>query len=165
MGLLKLKFGCVLAGDDPLGRVDEIGQAVEQGGLARARPPRDQDVASAGANDLEDAGTIGADRFEIDQIAHGQLVFLELADGQGRAVNRQRRGNDIDAAAIGQAGITDGRAFIDPSTDLRHNPLTDIHQLGIVAKADGGQLNLAIDLDEDPVGPIDHDVSNVVAHQ
>jgi hypothetical protein len=53
--LLQLQFGGVLAGDDALGRVDEGGQGVEQGGLARARTARDDDVAAAGADDAQDA--------------------------------------------------------------------------------------------------------------
>ena len=165
VGLLQLQFGRILAGDHPLGRIDEGGHGVQQGGLARAGAAGDDDVATAGADHAQNPCAFGGDRGVRDQIAHGQLVFFELPDGQGRPVQRERRRDDVDAAAIGQAGVADGRAFIHPSADLTDDALTDVHQLGVVAEADIGQLHLAADFDEDATGAIDHDVGDVVAFQ
>ena len=50
--LLQLQFGGVLAGDDALVVVDELGQAVEQRGLAGAGAAGDQRVDAAAADDL-----------------------------------------------------------------------------------------------------------------
>ena len=82
-----------------------------------------------------------------------------------RAVQRQRRRDDVDPAAVGQARVADRRALVDPPADLADDPLADVHQLGVVAEADIGQLDLAADLDEHPVGAVDHDVGDVVARQ
>ena len=97
--LLQLQFGGVLAGDDPLVGVDEGGQAVEQRRLARAGAAGDEDVAAHAADDLEHSRACGRDRAEADQLVEGQLVLLELPDGQRRAVERQRRRDDVDAAS------------------------------------------------------------------
>src|SRR5690606_18356667 len=80
MRLLQLKLRRVLAGDDPLGRVDEGGQGVEQRRLARARTARDDQVATRRADDAEDARALRTDGAELHQVLHRQLVFLELPD-------------------------------------------------------------------------------------
>ncbi len=54
VGLLQLKLGGVLAGDDALVVIDAAGHAVEQRGLARARAAGDQHVAAHAADDVED---------------------------------------------------------------------------------------------------------------
>src|SRR5476649_1408680 len=165
MGLLQLEFGGVFAGDDALFGVDIGGHAVQQGGLARTGTARDQDVAAAAADHLQHPGGFRTDGAEFDQVVQGQLVFLELANGQGGAVQAQRRADDVDAGAVQQAGVADGRRLIHAPADLADDALADVHQLGIVAEADIGELYLALDFDEDPVGAIDHDVGDVVARQ
>ena len=80
-------IGRVLAGDDALGRVDEGGQGVQQGRLARTRTARDDDVASAGTDDAQDARALGTDGGVLHQVLHRQLVFLELTNCQRRAVD------------------------------------------------------------------------------
>ncbi|RYZ47949.1 MAG: NADH-quinone oxidoreductase subunit NuoG, partial [Sphingobacteriales bacterium] len=62
-------------------------------------------------------------------------------------------------------GVTDGAALVDPPADLADDPLADVHQLGVVAETDIGQLHLAADLDEHPARAIDHDVGDIVARQ
>src|SRR5215217_3604341 len=126
MRLLQLQFGCVLAGDDPLGRIDEGGHGVEQGGLARTRTAADQDVASAGADDAQDPRAFRTDGREVHQVLHRQLVFLELPDGQGRPVQRQRRRDDVDPRPVRQAGVADRAALVHAAADLRHDPLADV---------------------------------------
>ena len=84
-----------------------VGQAVEQRGLARAGAARDDDVAADAADDLEDLGALGADRAEADELVESELVLLELADGERRPVDRQRRRDDVDARAVRQARVAD----------------------------------------------------------
>ena len=163
MRLLKLEFGGVFAGDDALARFNERGQAVEQRGLARTRTAGDQDVAPRMADNAQDFGARFTDRSEIDQILKLQLVLLELTNGQCGPVNGQGRRNDVHAAAIQKARVTDRRAFIDAAANLAHDALTDIHQLGIVAETYIGAFDLAVDLDISRVGAVHHDVGNVIA--
>ena len=91
MRLLQLEFGGVLAGDDAFFGVDIGGHAIEQRGLARTGTAGNQDVAAAAADHLQHARAVGADRAELDQVLQLQLVLLELTDGEGGAVQAQRR--------------------------------------------------------------------------
>ena len=101
-----------------------------------------------------------------DELIERQLVLLEFADRQRRAVDRQRRRDDVDARAVQQARVADRRGLVDAPADLADDALADVHQLGGVAKADVGQLDLAADFDEGQrVGAVDHDVGDVVARQ
>ena len=142
--LLQLQLGRVLAGDDALVVVDVAGQAVEQRGLAGAGAAGDQGVDPAAADDLEDLGALGRDRAELDQLLEGELVLLELADGERRPVDRERRNDDVDARAVGQARVADRRGFVDAPADLADDALADVQELLVVAEADAGPLDLAL---------------------
>ena len=163
MGLLELELGRVLAGDDSLIHVDIVRQAVQEGRLARASAAGNDHVAADVADDLEDFRAGRRDRAELDQLIERQLVLLELSNRQRRAVDRERRRNDVDARAVEQAGVANRRGFVDPASDLADDPLTDVHQLRCVAKTDIGELDLPADFDEASRRPIDHDVGDVVA--
>ena len=143
----------------------KCGQAVEQRRLARAGAAGDQDVDAAAADDLEDLGAFRRDRAELDQLVERQLVLLELADGERRAVDRQRRRDDVDARAVGQARVADRRGFVDAAADLADDALADVQQLLVVAEADAGLLDLAGDFDVGRAGAVHHDVGDVVARQ
>ena len=163
MRLLQLQLGRVLAGDDALVVVDIAGHAVEQGRLARTGAAGNDDVAAHAADDGEQGAALGRDRAEFHELIERQPVALEFADGEGRTVEGERRGDHIDAAAVGQARVADRARFVDAAADLAHDALADIHQLRIVGEADIGGLDLALDLDIGRVGAIHHDVGDFVA--
>ena len=102
---------------------------------------------------LGDGRAWPGDRAEIHQIAELQLVFFELPDGERWPVDRERRDDDVDAAAVGKARVADRARFVDAAADLAHDALTDVHQLRVVAEADVGALDLARDLDVGLAGP------------
>ena len=79
---------------------------------------------------------LGRDRVEFHELIERQPVALEFADGEDRTVEGERRGNHINAAAVGQARVADGARFVDAAADLTHDALADIHQLRIVGEAD-----------------------------
>src|SRR5207253_10140585 len=89
--------------------LDELRQAVQQRGLAGAGAAGDQHVAADPADDLQDLGALGRDGAELDQLVERQLVLLEFADGERRAVDRQRRHDGVDAGAVGETGVADRR--------------------------------------------------------
>ena len=105
------------------------------------------------------------DRAEPDQLIERQLVLLEFADGERGAVDRQRRHDDVDARAVRQARVADRRGFVDAPADLADDALADVQELLVVAEADAGLLDLALDFDVDRAGAVDHDVGDVVARQ
>ena len=51
------------------------------------------------------------------------------------------------------------------TTDGADDPLADVHQLSVVTERDVRVLHVAIGLDVDLVGPIHHDVGDVVPRQ
>ena len=113
----------------------ERGQAVEQRRLARAGAAGDQDVAAHPADDLEDGLGFGRDRLVLDELLELQPILLELADGERRPVDGERRSDDVDAAAVGQARVADRARFVDAPADLADDALADVHQLRVVGKA------------------------------
>ena len=85
------------------------GEAVEQRGLARAGAAGDDGVDPATADHLEDLGAGRGDRAEVDELLERELVLLELADGERRAVDGERRHDDVDARPVGQPRVADRR--------------------------------------------------------
>src|SRR5229473_4587595 len=142
MRLLQLKFRGVFAGNDAFVVLDELGEAVEQRGLAGAGTARDQHVATDAADDLQNLRAVRRDRSKLDQLVQGQLVFLEFADRQCGAVDRQRWNDGVDARAVGKACVADRRGFVDAAADLADNALADVQELLIVAETNARALNL-----------------------
>src|SRR6185437_15922157 len=105
--LLELQFGGVFTGDDALVVIDELSQAVEQRGFARAGATRHQCVDAAATDDTKDFGPLRRDRAEFHELVERQLVFFEFADGEGRTVNGQRRHDTVDARTVRQARVAD----------------------------------------------------------
>ena len=108
---------------------------------------------------------LGRDRAELDELLERELVLLELADGERRAVDRQRRHDDVDARAVGQARVADRRGFVDAAADLADDALADVEELLVVAEADAGLLDLAGDFDVHRARAVHHDVGDVVARE
>jgi hypothetical protein len=163
--LLQLQLGGVLAGDDAFVIIDELGEAVEQRGLAGAGAAGDQRVDAAAADNLEDLAAFRRETPEPDQLVEGQLLLLELADGERRAVDRERRHDHVDAGAVWQARVADRRGFVDAAADLADDALADVEQLLVVAEADAGALNLAFHFDVGGARAVHHDVGDVVARE
>ena len=114
---------------------------------------------------LQDLGALRRDRAEADELVERQLVLLELADGERRAVDGERRHDDVDAGAVGQARVADRRGFVDAPADLADDALADVQELLVVAEADAGLLDLALDFDVGGAGAVHHDVGDVVARE
>ena len=93
------------------------------------------------------------------------LSFLKLTNGEGRTIDRERGDDDVDAAAVGEARIADGACFVDAPADLRHDALTDVQQLIVVAEPDICVLHLAVNFDVGRLGAVHHDIGDVVAGQ
>ena len=84
----------------------------------------------------------------------------EFTNRDGGAAQRQRRDDDVDAAAVLQAGVGQRRGLVDAAADLVDDPLGDLEQMLLVAELDLGELQLALAFDEGLVGTVDHDVAD-----
>ena len=102
--LVQLQLGGVLDGDDPLVVGDERRQHVERGRLAGAGAAGDDDVEPTAHARLEEVGGLRGQRADVDEVVDGEHVGGELADGQGRAVDGQRRDHGVDRGCRRAAG-------------------------------------------------------------
>ena len=165
MGLLELQFGGVLDGDDPLAVVDHARQGVEQGRLARARTAGNQDVEAHPRGDLQHHGHL---RRQVPLVLHdfqGDLLLGEFPDRDGGAVQGQRRNDDVDARPVIKPGVHQWRRLVHPPADPRHDAGGDVHDMGVVAEGDVGQLHLAGALHVDLLGAVDQDVGDLFPGQ
>ena len=152
----KLQLGRVLDGDDPFLRGDVAGQDVEQGGLPGARTARDDEVAPDLHAGVEELSHLRRERAEADQIVGGEQLALELADGDAGALQRQRRNDGVDAAAVGQAGVHQRRRFVDVPAERSDDALED---------AEHGLRRAERLLHPlQPAGPLDVDLGRAVHH-
>src|SRR6185312_12956260 len=163
--LLQLQLGGIFASDDSLVVVDELGETVEQRGFSGTRAAGDQRVDPGAADDAQDFRTLRRDGAEADKLIERQLVFLEFADGERGAVDRERRHDGVYARAVGETRVADRRGFVDAAADLANDALADIEKLLVVAKADAGLLDLAFDFDVDRARAVHHDVGDVFARK
>ena len=87
-----------------------------------------------------------------------RMVSAAPSIASGGAMTLTREPSSRRASQIGEDSST-------RRADLADDPLTDVHQLRCVAKADVGELDLAANLDEASRRSVDHDVGDVVARQ
>ena len=129
-GLLQLKLGRVLAGDDPLVVLDVVGQAVEQRRLAGAGTAGDDDVAAHLADDLQGSRAPSGEMApKLDELVERQLVLAEFrivsagpSMASGGAITLTREPS-------GEARVADRRGLVDAPADLADDALADVHQL------------------------------------
>src|SRR3546814_18926101 len=70
-----------------------------------------------------------------------------------------RRHDDVDAAAVGQAGVGQRRRLVDAAADLVHDALGDLEQMLLVAELDRRDLELALFFDIGLFRAVDHVVA------
>ncbi len=98
------------------------------------------------------------ERAHGDQVVHLERILGELPDGEDRAVQRQRRHDDVDAGSVGEAGVHHGRGLVDAPAHRRHDALDDAAQVLFGDEAHLGLLDDAAALDVDVVAAVDHDL-------
>ena len=145
---------------------DKTGNRVEHGGLAAARPPADENVAALAHGQLQQAGHAFIQGAEVDQVLHQQRIIAELADGDRRAIQRQRLDHHIDTSTVGQARIDHGGGFIQTATQRRNNAAHDTQHMGVVGEVQSLLLQHAFARDKDIFVAVDQNVFDLgVGHQ
>ena len=89
------------------------------------------------------------------QVRAFEHVLAKLSNRQARAVQRNRRDDRIDPAAIGHARVDHRRGLIEPSPQRRQNALHDPLDVVVVDKAQFALVQDAVALDKHPVRAID----------
>ena len=150
MTLLQAQLRCVLDRHHPLAGVDEAGERVEQGRLARAGAAADDDAAPGGDRLAQQLALRWAERSHLDQLGRARPFGTEAADRERRAVDRQRRDHDVDPRAVGEPGVDHRAELVDPAAERGEDALDRVAQLLLVGETDVDRL--------DPTGPLDVDL-------
>ena len=134
MILAKLELGRVLNRDDPFRGGDEAGEQIQHRGFAGPGSSRDHHTQARLYDPGQQLTDAGGQRAHPDQILQGQHVLVELADGESRTVDGERRHNGVDPRSIGKPRIDHRRGFVDAPSDCRHDLFDDLTQMRVVAK-------------------------------
>ncbi len=90
-----------------------------------------------------------------------ERVGGELADGQRRAVDGQRRDDGVDTAAVGEAGVHHRAGLVDAAADPGHDLVDGPAQVRLVGEVGVGRHQPARLLQPDAVVAVDHDLGDV----
>src|SRR6266568_2298050 len=159
--LLKVQFGGILDGYDPLRGRDILGQYIEEGRLSGAGPARYEDVEPGFYRSLEDFFHPRVQGVETEHVANLEGFDPEAADREDRPIDGKGGDNGVDPRPIRKPGVNVGRGFIDSSPDLGNNPFNDLHEMVIVPENDVGLVKLAKTLDIDVRAVVDQNVGNI----
>ena len=159
--LVERELGGVLDGDDPLVLGDERRQHVEGRRLAGARAAGDQDVEAPAHARGEELGDRLGEGAEADQVLDLVRLRGELADRQQRAVERQRRDDGVDAAAVGQPGVDHRAGLVDAAAHLADDLVDGAPQVHLVGEVSLHGEQPSAPLHEDLVRAVDHDLADV----
>ncbi len=155
-----LQLGGVFDRDDALVVGNEVRQHVEERRLAGAGAAGDDDVLALLDADLEKRRHRCRQRAVADQVVGVELASCELADGQRRALERERRDDRVDARAVFQPRVDHRRRLVDAAAERRDDALDDAHH-GAIARKRCTVLHKATEaLDVDLVEAIDHDLGH-----
>lgn len=165
VALLQLELAGVLDHENALPFRDEGAQRVQDGRLAGARSAGDDDVLVHQHHGAEEAVRGVVHAAEGEHLVDREGVLLELADGDDRADARERRDDDMDAAAVREAGVEARMHFVEDASD----GLCDVRRggaQGLFADEAVGDLDEpAAAFDVHALMPVDHDLRHLVVRQ
>jgi hypothetical protein len=108
--------------------------------------------------------SVRVDGAHPDELLEGEGA-REAADAQHRADHRQRRDDHVDALAAGQARVDHRARLVDAPVDGRDDAVDGLHELGLAGEAGVDAVQVAVALDPDLVGPVDHDLRDRLVGQ
>ena len=123
-------------------------------------PPEISTFSRAATTAFSTVGDLRRNAADLDQPVHADRHLGEFADRQQRSVERERRDDRVDAAAVGQPRIDRRRRFIDPPADRGDDLLDDPQQMLFVLEPHRARLERAVALDEHLVVAVDQDVGD-----
>ena len=83
----------------------------------------------------------------------------EAADGDARAVDRERRDHRVQAGAVGQAGVDHRRGAVEPQPERCHDPFDDVDDARGV-EVEHHRFEPAGAFDVGTAGTVDHDLGD-----
>jgi hypothetical protein len=101
----------------------------------------------------------------VDHRAQAQPLPRELANGDARAIDRQRRKYDVDPAAVMQPSIDHRASLIDPPPHPRNDLLRNGRDVVRIPELDVGQLDLAEPLHVNAVRRVHQNIADRIIPQ
>ncbi len=161
MDLSQPQLGRVLTCDDAFGRGNETRQHVQQRRLARACAARHDDVQPGLHRRVE----VLHHRFGCcaghDELLRRQHLATELSNRQARPVDRHRRDHHVHARPILEPRVTHRFRLVDAPADSGNDPVDHPSQAVLVLEREARELDPSAPLDEDLLGPVDHDLADL----
>ena len=106
-------------------------------------PPEIMTFIRQAPGDLEAGRHLLRHRAEAAHHVERDRLFGEFTNGDGGA-RRRRRDNDVDAAAVLEAGVGQRRGLVDAAADLVDDALGDLEQMLLVAELDLASSSLPL---------------------
>ncbi len=101
-------------------------------------------------------------RAEGNQLLHGQRRLGEFTDRDRRAVERERRDDDVDARAVGQTRVAKRARFVDAAAERRENLVDDAAAAFHVEELDRRETEPAFLLGVNGLVAVHHDLGDRV---
>ena len=162
MLLVELKLSRVFDGHDAVLDRDEARKHVEEGRLTGAGASRHDDVGLREHSCLQESKTSLVAGAETNEVLDLEGIARKLADGEQRAVKRERPDDRVDAGTIGEPGVAERRALVDAAAHGADDELDDVEELILIDELDVGENDLARHFNVDVVAPVDHDFGDAV---
>ena len=118
-------------------------------------PPQIEQRAAGGDGAAEEVEQRRRQRPVGDEVGGREPARAEAADGEQRPVERERRQHDVDARAVGQAGVAQRLGLVGPPPERREDPLDHVAQLGLAGEPHAGLREPPAALDPHGLGPAD----------
>ncbi len=160
MRQLQLQLRRVLDRDDPLIGRNVAGQGIEQGRLAAAGASGNDHRDPAVDGCLQHVGDRHLERAQLEQALHRERHLGKFADRHQRPVDGDRADGDVDAGAIGQAGVNRWTRLVHPAADGGNDLVDDAKQMRLVLEMNRGFLELAEPLNEAFLVRVDQNVGD-----
>src|SRR6185437_3883353 len=117
MFLVELQVGSILNRDDTLAIRDLGRKNVQEGRLAGARSPGDQNVQARFDASLQELQHRRSEGVVGDQIISGQGIPPETPNGEPRPIYSEGRNDGVDARTVRKPRIYHWRRLVDASAD------------------------------------------------
>lgn len=157
VGVGEAQFEDLLRTHHPLTPGHGGGEAVEHGGLAGLGAARDEDVEPGPHRRLEEAGSLGRQAAQRDEVGQPVGAQQELADVDCGEAAGDAFEDDVETVALGEHRVDERCRDVEPAPARLEHPLDELVDLrGVEAQV--GQLVAAAAGDEDPAGVVDPDL-------
>jgi hypothetical protein len=120
------------------------------------RATRDQHAAAVANRLRQQVAKLGSKRAGRDQLVGAGASAREATDRERRAVDRQRRDDDVDARAVAEPPVHHRTELVDPAAERGEDPFDRVAERPLRREPNLGRLDPPVALDVDLVRAVHH---------